>query len=60
VRIQSDEPVSVLGQGVRHVLGVPLQPIRVGLAELLLMQAVRGGGTLERIGQPVGHIRFHH
>ena len=39
-----------------HVIGVPLRPIRITLAELFLVNSVRGGGTLKRQQKNVFHV----
>jgi hypothetical protein len=40
----------------RHVLGVSLWPVRIRPSELLLVNSVRGCGTLKRLQQDVGHF----
>jgi hypothetical protein len=46
----------VPSQRARHVLGVPLWPVRIRPTELLLVNSVRGCGTLKRLQQDVGHF----
>jgi hypothetical protein len=48
--------VSSAAQRARHVLGVPLWPVRIRPTELLLVNSVRGCGTLQRLQQDVGHF----
>jgi hypothetical protein len=40
-------------QRAHHVLGVPLWPVRIRPPELLLVNSVRGCGTLKRLQQEV-------